>query len=998
MIKLKRRSFIAALAVLLIASCIFIGFNSSKTAKAESVAFPDNVIKDVYRLNDELVLPATVTATYNGVAYELKDGVVTYPDGAAYKKDVYTLDALGDYEVIYSLKTADGVLTAEKTFTVISGNYEVSSNYSSAEYANLTEEFARNAGKEKGVVLSLASGDTFNYNVPIDLSKKSLNDFITLYTPQVSDNADVGNIVVRLTDCYDSTVYVDFVLWFESPQAPHARAGAAGQETSGFNKNPRVSVTGTPVYVDGEEWYMAFSRFGAIMGHSSSSTAPAGFTWRYDVDEKDVWINNRNGNFIRVTQLANPDIYEKNLFGGFTTGEVYLSVFAENYLNSAARIEISQIDGVSGDGLQTSDYRDEKAPLLDLDERLASTNNTVYVAKGHTVSIFDAKATDVSGADVTYAVYYNYESTKRSSVFVKDGKFVAENVGTYTIVYIARDSYGNKTIKYVYVNCIDTADGRVLELSVERLDELQAGYENELPAYTIKGLNGEAFVDVYAVLQGEKVKIENGKFTPMHSGVYEIVYEYYDMFDRYEYSYEVESKASDAVKFLDDAYLPRYFIKNAEYSLTDLKAYTFTQKDATAQNSEFFVSFDGNDYQKANVDSFVVTGNEFVRVKYVYQNAVTESLPIKIVDAGFNSTFRLSEYFQGDYRAVEDSMSIRYTSDKTEGNNTLEFINALNLSNFRFDFSVPTGAYYRSVSLKLVDCYDPNNVLEIEFYGVIGGIGVKINGVEYKTKGTFADGGIKSVYYDYSIGKIVLPGGTAVAVDTSFRDDLFFFDVSLNDISGEAYLDVRRVNNQPFAETYFDVILPEISVKDVSGKHDFGERITLSPAVYTDVISPSLNGKLTVEVLDPSDNYVVSDEGIVLDGTTVASATYTFTLTKYGNYRINYRTVDQGGNEANMPCVIRVEDDVKPTVEIKEKVIKIKRLTVYEIKNYSVKDNMTDEKNLEVTIIVMDEKQNSIISVGSEFEAKYKGEYVVYVYCTDEAGNSSYASFALIVE
>ena len=68
MIKLKRRFFIAALVALLIASCIFVGFNSSKTAKAESVAFPENVIKDVYRLNDELILPATVTATYNGVA------------------------------------------------------------------------------------------------------------------------------------------------------------------------------------------------------------------------------------------------------------------------------------------------------------------------------------------------------------------------------------------------------------------------------------------------------------------------------------------------------------------------------------------------------------------------------------------------------------------------------------------------------------------------------------------------------------------------------------------------------------------------------------------------------------------------------------------------------------------------------------------------------------------------------------------------------------------
>ena len=995
---LKRKSIIFALVGAFISFCVIFGISSFRSVKAEKAEFPENIVKDAYRLNDELTLPDTVTVTHGGVEYKLKDGAVTYPDGIAYNKETYTLDALGDYNVRYSLKTEEYYLTAEKTFTVINDTFEVTSKFSAAEYANLTSEFAEKTGREKGIVLSLASGDTFRYNIPIDLSKKALNDFITLYTPQVADDVDVGNIVVRLTDCYDSSVYADFVLWFEAGQSPCARAGAEGQETSGFNKNPRVSVTQIPVYVDGEEWYMAFSRFGALMGHYSKQTSPGGFTWRYDTGNKDVWVNHRSGSFVRVTQLANPDIYGKNLFDGFTTGEVYLSIFAENYQKSAARIEISQIDGVSGDNLKLGEYRDEKAPSIELEERLAATENTVCAAKGQTVSIFTAKAVDVSGAKISYAVYYNYESTKRSSVFVQDGKFVAEQEGTYTIVYTAEDEYGNRSVKYVYVNCVDVADGKTIDISVEKIEELKAGYETEIPACTLQGLNGETFVDIYVVSEGEKTKIENGKFMPMHSGVYEVIYEYYDLFNRYVYSYNVECAASDAVKYLDTPYLPRYFVKDAEYSLTNLKAYTFTEKYAAEEDSEFFVAYDGGEYKQENAGSFVIAGNESVRVKYVCKTAVWESPEIKIVDAGFKGNLQLSEYFQGDFSAEENSMSIRYTSNKNEGDNTLQFVNALTFGNFRFNFTVPVGAYYRSLALKLIDCYNAKNVLEIEFYGIAGGIGVKINGAEYKTSGVFADGEIKSVYYDSSVGKLVLPGGTALVIDPSFKNDLFFFDVSLNGISGEAYLDVRRVNNQPFASSYFDVIAPEISAKDVSGKHDLGEKITLLPATYTDVISPSLNGKLTIAVFDPSNRYVISDEGILLDGSVDASGTYTFTLKEYGKYRIHYSTEDQSGNKMNMPYLINVEDDEKPTIRIENEVVTIRRLTVSEIKNYAVSDNITEQDKLSVTVIVMNNKQNSVISVGNEFEAKYSGEYTVYIYCTDEAGNSSYASFVLIVE
>lgn len=994
---IKRNVIVLSLAVAALACGLLLANSLNKKANAATAEFPENVIKDTYYLNQELTLPDSVKVVYKENEYELNEKALVYPDGAAYDKDIFTLNLYGDYKAVYTLKNKDLIIKSEKTFSVIDKNFGVSSEYSSAEYGELTEEFAKGAGKTGGIKVSLASGDTFNYNVPININKKSATDFVTLYTPQTPNAADAGNIYVRLTDCYDSSIYVDFLLWYDAGQSVHARAGGSGQVLSGLNTNPRVSDTGTPVYINGEEWYVATTRFGRILGHSSTGTAPSGFTWRYNSQTKEVSINNRAGDFVTVTQLANTDIYGTNTFGGFTTGEVYLSVYAEDYNESAVRIEIAQIDGASEEGLVSADYKDEIAPVITIDERVPE-NGVVYVAKGETVEIFNAIATDVSNAKITSAVYYNYESSKRSSVFVKDGKFVAERPGAYTIVYTATDYFGNSASEKITVNCVETENGKAIDFSVAKADGLRAGYETELPAYSAKGLNGEVTVDVYATSGGEKTQIINNKFIPTKVGTYEISYSYYDDISAYEYSYSVECVASDAVRIPSDIYLPRYFIKDAEYSLDDVKADIFTGKAGDYADTEFFVKYDDGEYVKADVHSFKISGNETVRVKYVCGNETVESLPIEIIDVGFNSTFDMSAYFQGDFVADSNSNRIRYTSNASSGNNELRFINALSLGNFRLEFTVPTGAYYKSLTVKLIDCYDADNAITVKFYSTLGAIGATVNGVDYKSTGNFADGSIKSLYYDNASKKLVLPGGTAVPIKSQFKTDLVFLDVVLEDISGEAYVEFTTVNNQPFSTTYFDIIEPIISFTDRSGRYDLGDKIVLDPALYTDVISPSLYGKLTIEVLDPSENYVVSDEGVTLDGSTLANEKYTVTLSSYGNYRINYKTVDQSGNETSLPCVINVEDDVKPVVTIKEEVVKVKALTVTKIDNFTVSDNLTATENLKVTIIVMDVKQNSVVFVGEEFAARYVGTYKVYVYCADEVGNESFASFTLIVE
>ena len=997
MTKTKRNVIALLLVVTAFASVLFLTSTFDKKVAAANAIFPENVIRDTYYLNQELTLPSSVKVVYDGVEYELNEKALVYPDGSAYDKDVFTLNLYGDYKAVYTLKNKDRIVKSEKTFSVIDKNFGVSSEYSSAEYGKLTGEFANGTGKTDGIKISLASGDTFNYNVPINVNKKSTSDFITLYTPQSPDSADAGNIFVRLTDCYDSSIYVDFLLWYEAGQSVHARAGGAKQDLSGLNTNPRVSVTGNPVYINGEEWYVATTRFGRILGHSSVGTAPSGFTWRYDSQTKEVRINNRAGDFVTVTQLANTDIYGSKTFGGFTTGEVYLSVYAENYNKSAARIEIAQIDGAFEEELISADYKDETSPVVTLDERIPE-NGVVYVAKGETVEIFKATATDVSNAKISSAVYYNYESTKRSSVYVKNEKFVAERPGAYTIVYVATDYFGNSTMKTVTVNCVETENGKTIDFSVAKIEELRAGYEVELPDYFVKGLNGKVTVDVYETCDGEKTKILNNKFIPKKVGTYEISYFYYDDISAYEYSYCIESVASDAVIIPTDFYLPRYFIKGAEYSLDVIKAETFTSKTGNYVDTEFFVKYDGGEYVRTDVRSFTISGNESASVKYVCGDEFVESRSIKIIDVGFNSTFDMAAYFQGDFTAEANSNRIRYTSDVTSGNNELQFINALSLSNFRLEFTVPTGAYYKSLTVKLTDCYDADKSITVNLYNTLGAIGATVNGTAYKSTGNFADGSIKSLYYDNSSKKLVLPGGTAVPLESQFKTDLVFLDVVLEDINGEAYVEFTTVNNQPFSTTYFDIIEPIISFTDRSGRYDIGEKIVLDPALYTDVISPSLYGKLTIEVLDPSENHVVSDEGVKLDGTTLANEKYTITLNSYGNYRINYKTVDQGGNVASLPCVINVEDDVKPTITIKEEIVRVKVLSVTKLDNFTVSDNLTATENLKVTVIVMDVKQNSVVFVGDEFAARYVGTYTVYVYCADGVGNESFATFTLIVE
>ena len=974
-------------------------------AEAYTLELTTTEIKDTYYMNDILTLPQSVTVTHEDETYTLTDVVVYYPDGTAIKQASYELTQVGYYTVQYSLETDDGVLKAEKILSVIEKNWSVGKAKSSVEYGDLTMStgvYQNTEPYKEGLKVTLAEGDAFTYNVPIDLSKNVESDIITINPLQIPNTASARDVIVRLTDCYDPSVYVDFYLWYTVNNSVYARAGANNQRNNGLYKTETMApITGAKaVFIDGVRYISYYEQWGVSLATGGMSGSSNGFTWKYNSETKEVKLRHARSaaNGDKITELANADIFDNDLFEGFTTGEVYVSVFAEEYSQATLDIEIACIGGISGEALQSADYVDEKAPNLSVDYT-PTEGNAVYVAQGETVDIFDATARDVSGVNVTSAVYFNYDSTKRSSVFVKDGKFTATQPGAYTIVYTATDFYGNSTQEKVVVNSVTTDNGKAIDFTVDALTESSAGDETALPSYTVSGLNGDVTVEVYVVdPNGVKEKIEGDVFLPLCVGEYTIEYRYFDAVSEYTYSYKVQSKASETVRFLNTIAMPNYYIKGAKYSLDPVKAYTFVGAQPTPVDTEFFVKFDGGEYVKKDANEFLIEGNSSVQVKFVYGGKEIESDTVSIVDVGFNGTLLMSEYFQGDFTKEASYDHVLYTSNVKEGDNAMQFVNALSFTNFRLDFTVPLGAYYQALRITLTDYYDRANKTVIEFSSIDGSLCATVDGTLYKGSGAFADDSIKSVYYNNSTKKWILPDGTAVSYTNKFATDLCLMEVALVGITGDASVKISMVCNQPFNNNFMDVIEPIIAVKSPAGQRTINDTITLDPALYVDVLSPALYGVLTVEVKDPAGNRVTSNEGVLLNGKVLADTAYSFNVTQYGNYRVTYKAVDQGGNSSTITKVIFVVDEEAPVVTVKDQTVTIPVLTVFNVENFTVSDNYSAEDKLTVTVMVCDESNYSVVSVGSRFEAKYAGTYTVYVYCEDEAGNNSYASFTLVVE
>ncbi|MBO5479971.1 MAG: hypothetical protein J6A63_02130, partial [Clostridia bacterium] len=537
--------------------------------------------------------------------------------------------------------------------------------------------------------------------------------------------------------------------------------------------------------------------------------------------------------------------------------EVYLSIWAEEYVGDKFHFEILDIYGTSFSQLnpETNGVSDTRKPYLALKESLPTT---LYVKVGEQVYLPEVIAYDVYLKEVASSVFYLKDTTSESLVGVQNGMFTPTKTGIHTIVYTATDNFGNVQTLEIKINAVKKD---VLTLNVEKITDMGAGQWVRLPEYEIFSANGKTDLSIYVQFGETRTEIDlnNPEIFLSNVGAYSVEYVYNDALTTKSYAYTFNSVASENITF-DDFALPRYMIKNAKYTIDKVKAYEYKTLEPTSQLADIYVKEDDGEFKKL-VGNYEVKANNKVQFKYVYSNAETTSAIIPVVDVGFGSSLTMDKYFSvkgdGTLTATKEGVVL---SDSTGGTERIEFINAIPFSTFRFGFSLKTSGSIGSVTMKLTDYYDSSKMVEIKLTPRGEAITLSVNGVSTEmSKNLF--GTELEFFYNAGIKSIAEKGGTVLGMENPFTTNLVFFEFSINDAVGNFEMNIAKVGNQSISSATRDRFPGTITYENLfGGVNTPGSTVTVCAAQGLDVLSPYYDGNMKISVRDMENNYVTSTD------------------------------------------------------------------------------------------------------------------------------------------
>ena len=1017
--------------------------SSPTFAEVKAVEIGSEEIKDSYGLGTTLVMPKSVSGAYNGEQTTFYNGILIFPDGTAHSGSQIPLTDVGRYIARYSATTENGTVRAEKEFDVKQKNWTLSSTDSTAEYKKELETKVYQDKKqvEKGLAISLASGDTFTWNTPLDLSDTTLDEVIRINPllgedyGQLNGSTYINEPVaaycdVILTDCYDPNVYVKLHMMFNVDKGiPYFRVGSSNQEEVGLdgpkdeavvtNKNKREA------WVDGERYcaWLETTTSGTWLELGYPRPESSGYGWSLDYETQRWGAKNNQAAPKLVNELNNEGIYADNLFEGFTTGEVYLSVKCGDYYSSKpARVEIVSIGHARGEALKEADMQDTKAPVIVLDEEITS-RETIYCAAGERFPIPAAQAFDVSLIDtVKTKVYKNYGEPNQMEVLVSDGGFTPNALATYTIEYSAEDASGNIAKKTLNVTAFNAENGKSISFKTEKLKSISAGEAAVLPTYSLSGYNGETKLKIFATYEGETQEIDlaSMSFTPLHIGEYTITYEYSDKFYSYEYEYAVNSVASEALVMIDQPIMPKWFIYGETYSLEDYPIYSFTEKDPTPLTTDVSVSFDnGITFTKVeDTKALKITGTGTAIFRYSYNGIdVYQTAGVPIVDVTGTYTEKgkeyegiwLYKYFAGDFVISDtEQADMRFDTVNSRGTQTLSFISPLSASNFRLTFSIPEGRdNFSAMKIVLTDYYDPENQTVIAYEKEGENVHFSVDGGEKTVlKDPFASTVSKTIYYDFANSVLRHPEGSGLYI-YDFISDKCYLDVIFENCTAVSSIVVKQVGNNVVKNTvHEDKSAPTITVHKNNGNKLLNSEITIYAAEIIDVLSSVLDKNITVSVIDPDGNDVESVDGVKLSKRKPANATrdYVIKLTQVGTYKVSYAGKDNNNKALELNYNINVYRNQAPVITFdkgytEDTLLKIKLGESISLPKYTIVDDSPLEE-LTVTVALLCETDGVVYPFEKgvkKVTVRGKGYYRLYVNACDPDDNFSNAYYRILV-
>ena len=679
MLKTKKVKILSVLLVGMIALCasaLLFGIEKNENVYAAEVSVGG--IRTEYLYKDTVNVPEKATMTVGGENYESDSFYVILPDGNRISSAKLTLDVCGEYSIVYE-KTINGKrYSAAKTFKVKKKVFELISGNDGIEYGALNKQFEV-MGYAGGLNIGLAEGDVFELNKPFNIYENNLKDLISFNCMQ-TEPVLCNFITLRLTDCYDPSVYLDITYKRgERYYSTNIVAGTCGGKTVGLVQNEQGNVkVGRDAFEIGKEGT-------TVYGNNPDNGNYSNLSYYLDTTDKNkikIYVRVGDGTSNALVSEINNDKAYQYTFKGFTDGNVFLSLRAQSLVGvSEAPIQIARLGDFSGrDFLTTDYYNDDLSPIFQPND----FEKEYKIAVGKEVIVPEVAVNDDYGIRglADYAVTYEKNTANASNVSVKNGIFVPARKGVYVIDYFAYDVYGNRSELSINLYAVDAENGITAVCKLG--GNVSAGERYKLSDIVdITSLN-ENILSVAVTIETPKgERIEAKSFSQIYVfeevGTYSIQYTYSDIFYGGEITADVNVVPNALPKFESDKlYTNRYYIKNAEYSLLNVKARNYTVSGSEVVNTKTYVSYDGGEYAEINPKEFVVAGNSTIQFKTVCvnnENVYIESDLRKIVDVGYgdDDTVEIARYFDGNmFAKIEDRVPLLTASSSDA---YFEFIN-----------------------------------------------------------------------------------------------------------------------------------------------------------------------------------------------------------------------------------------------------------------------------------------------------------------------------------
>lgn len=965
------------------------------------------VVGDTFRL-------PSVKMTCDGETLEAQS-VLYFPSGQAVSNDVALTEG-GIYTLEFRAEK-DGALYRYKTEFLVEA--EIHKTENSAVYGAWTEGYFDQP--VNGLLVELTDGQSYEYGNIIDLSDNrdayaSLMKFYVL--PYTQGVADYTGLQITLTDAYDESNYVliDFIQGGGVGDA-YIRCRASNQsdliglewwrddyikihKNNPYGYYGLVSFTGDQnINYPGSYSKMQFD----LCFDSSTLTLYGTHAWH---SSGTVGLSRE------MTRLADPDLY-KEVFGGFTTGEVRLSVKAYNFNSSKGRILITDIDGQD---LSQATVSDTTPPVLQVDTEGYSQEQLPQAIVGQPYPVFTGSAFDAQCGRVATEVKAFFQSNgRRYDVSITDGAFVPDQAGTYVLQYAAWDHYGNKAVQELIVEA-----GARVPVVVSWVDaQTSADTGRYVPVATWKCGGGHGFVQMTELSvqdpSGQTLEITNGMFHPEKAGNYTVCGQFEDYLgQKTRISYTVTVSNSSTPILNDDPILPMAFLSGGRYALPLVNAEDYSTGTKREVSATIRVTDAAGDLQLTD-GIYEPSGDNGTTavIRYLFKTDAgtlekTFEIPIRSLKAEDGKLFDLKGLVVcTDSSVVTVEGSENYFVSATRDAQFF-FAKPMLANGFRLGFNIGhrengtfRGGAVQTVRLTLVDSQNRDQKIHVDISRRSDDPSsslISVNGgTAYVLNGSF-NGSTNYVFdINYNDETKTITDGSTLNVDVpTYADGQVFQGFE----SGEVYcmvdligveesgvlMELLSLCGQPFnSGSIRDRIAPNMALTQALRVcYSYGEQALIPKVLVSDVLSTQSHMKVSVQ--SPAGEYVVASDGTKLE--MVDSEDYRIALTQMGAYVVTFTIWDDNGAPAStVTRLLNVLDEQAPTLQAEKEELKTKVGTALNVNIFKATDNSGREPEIRLFIKNAAGKLIAVTEDTYTFEAA--GKYYLVAIAYDAAGNLS---------